>query len=183
MKMKHVLLLVLVGLILSACVPIEEGLIVDKPGKAFDITFKVADVNGVTKLVIKDKNRGCKNDIKGCLKVPKANSGDITFSFLPAMPLPCSTHPNNWFISKIELANIEGDFGQPVNNWIVQDFGANPTTGLAWERAVGQEVASVAIVDKNNFSGVLYYQITAESCDTHNSITSDPRVINEGGSN
>ena len=181
MKMKHIFLLILVGLILSAC---KQNMIV-KPVKKFDVTFKVKNTSGVYKLEIDDKDRGCKKeDNKGCLRVPEANSGNITFGFSSAMPLPCTSHRNSWFISKIELANIEGGFGKPVNDWIVKDFGLKNTNGVVWERAVGQEVASVEISDANHFSGVVYYQVTAESCDSSKDpINTDPRVINEGGSN
>lgn len=117
------------------------------------------------------------------MRVPKVNSGDITFKFQNVQQLPCSAHANSWILSKIELANIEGDFGQQVNNWIVEDFGAVKATGLVWVKGASEEKTSVTIIDKNEHSGIAYYLVTAKSCGSSSTLDSDPRIINEGGSN
>ncbi len=175
MKIKHVLLFIVTGMFLAGYSLVRA----DKPVKPFEIEFVVT--GGGTKLKVVTPDNGCNKNEDGCMQVPTINSGDITFKFQRTQQLPCSDHPNSWILSKIELANIEGGFGQPVNEWIVKDFGADASTGVVWQKAAGVEVVSHTITDKNNNSGVAYYLITAESCNpARGPVDSDPRVINEG---
>jgi hypothetical protein len=180
MNIKHVFLFFAVGALVVACKtpPIGHDGVSHKPVKTYEIEFVV---KGDQKLNIVTPDKGCNKNENGCMRVPSANSGEITFKFQMAQQLPCSDHPNSWILSKIELANIEGGFGKPVNTWIVENFGANALTGVVWEKTPGQEVTSHTIKDTNTKSGEVYYLITAESCDPDKDpINTDPRVINEG---
>jgi len=178
MKIRYVFLFLATAAILAGCDQNITMTSTPKPAKPFEIEFVA---QGDTKLKIVTPQKGCGISEDGCMRVPTANSGEITFKFQNTQQLPCSEHKNSWILSKIELANIEGGFGTPVNEWIVKDFGADLSNGLVWEKAAGQEITSHTITDLNNYSGVAYYLITAESCDPDkNPINSDPRFINEG---
>lgn len=181
MKIKHIFLFAVVGVFLVGCAGYQSSTTNNKPALAFDVKFTVNP--GTSKLKIVEKNRGCSNNKNGCMRVPTLNSGEITFKFQANQPLPCADHPNSWILSKIELANIEGNFGKEVNPWIVSDFGAKALDGLVWEKGVNEETLSVTITDKNEKSGIVYYQITAKKCGTSQTADLDPRVVNEGGSN
>ena len=178
MKIRYVFLFLATTAILTGCDPKGVTPSTPKPAKPFEIEFVAL---GDTKLKIVTPDIGCGKSEDGCMKVPTANSGEITFKFQNTQQLPCSDHHNSWILSKIELANIEGGFEKPVNEWIVEDFGADPGNGLVWQKSAGQEITSHTITDLNNSSGDVYYRITAESCDPDKGpINSDPRVINEG---
>ncbi len=181
MKIKHISLFVVIGVFLVGCAGYPSSVTNNKPAKTFDVEFIVNP--GLSKLKIVEKNRGCSNNNNGCVRVPTLNSGEITFKFNGNQPLPCADHSNSWILSKIELANIEGNFGKKVNPWIVSDFGAEESSGLVWQKGVNEEKLSVTITDKNEKSGIVYYQITAERCDGSKTADSDPRVVNEGGTN
>ena len=179
MKIRNIFLFTVAGIFLAGCAP-QMGAVVIKPGKPFVIDFVVVGGGTKLKIVPGGTDNGCGMGKNGCLRVPTANSGEITFEFQSAQPLPCSAHSNSWILSKIELANIEGDFGKPVNQWIVDDFGADASNGLVWQKAAGEEVVSHTIIDQNDHSGDAYYLITADSCGDKDPINSDPRIINEG---
>lgn len=178
MQIRYVFLYLATTAILVGCDQKITTPTTHKPVKPFEIEFVA---QGDTKLKIVTPDNGCGKSEDGCMKVPTVNSGEITFKFQNTQQLPCAEHENSWILSKIELANIEGGFGMPVNDWIVADFGADASNGLVWEKAAGEEVTSHTITDLNNHSGVAYYLITAESCDPDKEpINSDPRFINEG---
>lgn len=181
MKIKHIFLFTVSGIFLAGCAGYQDSVTTNKPVKNFDVEFTVN--RGLAKLKIVEKDRGCLNNNKGCMRVPKPNSGEIIFKFAGNQPRPCSAHPNSWVLSKVELANIEGGFGQEVNDWIVSDFGAEKSNGLVWQKGQSETPLSATVTDLNIHSGVVYYRITAETCDSSETANSDPRVINEGGSN
>ena len=181
MKFRHISLIVVIGVFLVGCVSQQSTMSNNKPAEDFSVKFTVNP--GTSKLNIIQGEMGCSYSKNGCIRVPTANSGEITFKFQANQPLPCADHPNSWILSKIELANIEGGFGNEVNLWIVSNFGAEESDGIVWEKGDSEEALSVTITDKNKHSGIVYYRITAKNCGTSQTADSDPRVINEGGTN
>ena len=147
-----------------------------KPAKPFEIEFLVAGPN----LNLFTGNQGCKKADKGCVRIPSANSGEITFKFQNNQNYPCTGNPNSHYVTSIKLSDFPKDFDQSVSDWIQEDFGADADTGVVWNHTPGSPQDSVTIVDENEHKGVAYYQIEVAACSDGSTLTNDPRFENEG---
>jgi len=132
-------------------------------------------------------------DKPGCVQFDQKTLGTITFRIQNGpKDTGCNTPPKpQWVITKVELTADElppagsgkGDYSKPIPAWLSDAFPQiNSLTGVVYEASLNFGTSSAVIVDLNNNDGekIIYYKVTASSCQGGQTLTTDPMVRNEG---
>jgi len=172
---------IIAAILLASCVPqrIAPMPMMRKPVESFTVEFVVT--GGGAGLQMFTPNQGCGKADNGCVRVSSADSADITIKFQNNQVYPCASHPNSYYISKIELSNFPKTFGGAVAPWVKTDFPAvDEANGEIFTGTSTDPKSSVVITDLNTQKGVVWYQIKVRRCSGGADIPTDPRFENEG---
>ena len=129
---------------------------------------------GESKLLVTSPGACAQNNSNGCIRA----QGRIQINFNLVGEAACPATGGSWRLSKVALGNSENSQGG-ISAVAASDFNANTSSGVVTPVSISDR--HIGMRNNNTAAYDIWYTVYA-SCGS-STITSDPRVVNDGSGN